>query len=32
MSVKDNSDLITPELVYVYTDIIKPNLVGDSYM
>jgi len=30
--VKDNSDFATPEPVYVYTDIIKPNLVGDSYV
>jgi hypothetical protein len=26
--VKDISDFGTPEPVYVYTDIIKPNLVG----
>jgi hypothetical protein len=26
--VEDNSDFATPEPVYVYTDIIKPNLVG----
>jgi hypothetical protein len=30
--VKDNSDFATPEPVYVYTDIIKANLVGDSYV
>jgi hypothetical protein len=30
--VKDNSDFATPEPVYVYTDIINPNLVGDSYV
>ena len=32
VSLKDNPDFTTPELVYVYTDIIKPNLVGDSYV
>ena len=31
VSLKDNPNFTTPELVYVYTDIIKPNLVGDSY-
>jgi hypothetical protein len=30
--VQDNWDFPTPELVYVYTDIIKPNLVVDSYV
>jgi hypothetical protein len=30
VAVKDNSDL--PEPVYIYTDIIKPNLVGGSYV
>jgi hypothetical protein len=29
---KDNPDFTTPEPVYVYTDIIKPNLVDDSYV
>jgi len=28
VSVKDNSDFVSPETVNVYTDIIKPNLVG----
>jgi hypothetical protein len=28
VSVKDNSDFDLPEPVYVYTNIIKPNLVG----
>ena len=32
VSVKDNSDFASPEPVYVYTDIIKRNLVGDSYV
>jgi len=32
VSIKDNTDFITPEQIYVYTDIIKPNLVGDSYV
>jgi len=32
VSVKDNSDFSTPEPGFVYTDIIKPNLVGDSYI
>jgi hypothetical protein len=31
-AVNDNFDFVMPEPVYVYTDIIKPNLVGDSYM
>ena len=30
--VKDNSDLASPEPVYVYTDILKPNLFGNSYV
>jgi hypothetical protein len=30
--LKDISDFATPELVYVYTHIIKTNLVGDSYV
>ena len=29
---KDNFDFTLPEPVYVYTDIIRPNLVGDSYV
>ena len=29
---KDNFDFAIPEPVYIYTDIIKPNLVGDSYV
>jgi hypothetical protein len=32
VSLKDNPDFTTPEPVYVYTDIIKPNLFGDSYV
>jgi len=32
VSLKDNPDFTTPEPVYVFTDIIKPNLVGDSYV
>jgi len=32
VSLKDNPDFTTPEPVYVYTDIIKPNLVGNSYV
>jgi len=32
VSLKDNPDFTTPEPVYVYTDIIKPNVVGDSYV
>ena len=31
-STKDNFNFAQPEPVYVYTDIIKPNLVGDSYV
>jgi len=31
VSLKDNADFTTPEPVYMYTDIIKPNLVCDSY-
>jgi hypothetical protein len=30
--IKDNINLVHPEPVYAYTDIIKPNLVGDSYV
>jgi hypothetical protein len=32
MNVKDNYDFASPKPVYVYTDIVKPNLVGDSYV
>ena len=32
VTTKDNSNYNTPETIYVYTDIIKPNLVGDSYV
>jgi len=32
VSLKDNPDFTTPEPVYVYTGIIKPNLVGDFYV
>jgi len=32
MSVKGNSDFATLEHVYVHTDIIKQNFVGDSYV
>jgi len=32
VSLKDNPDFTTPEPVYVYADIIKPDLVGDSYV
>jgi hypothetical protein len=28
----DNSDFASPETIFVYTDIIKPNFVGDSYV
>ena len=28
-SIKDNNNFARPEPVCVYTDIIKPNLVGD---
>ena len=31
-SIKDNINFDQLEPVYVYTDIIKPNLVGDSYV
>jgi len=30
LAAKDNFDFTLPETVYVYTDIIRPNLVGDS--
>ena len=32
VSVKDNYDFASPEPVYVYTDIVERNLVGDSYV
>jgi len=32
LAAKDNFDFTLPEPVYVYTDIIRPNLVGDSYV
>jgi len=32
VSLKDNPDFTTPEPVYVYTDFIKPNLVGNFYV
>jgi hypothetical protein len=32
LSTKDNTDFALPEPVYVYTDVMKPNLVGDSYV
>ena len=32
MPMKDNSNFASPEPVYVYADIVKPNLVGDSYV
>jgi hypothetical protein len=32
VSLKNNPDFTTPEHVYVYTDIIKPNLFGESYV
>ena len=31
-SMKDNINFSHPEPLYIYTDIIKPNLVGDSYV
>jgi len=31
-SIKDNIHFAHPDSVYVYTDIIKSNLVGDSYV
>ena len=30
--MKDNYDFASPEPVYFYTDIVKPKLVGDSYV
>jgi len=32
LSTKDNFNFTQPEPVYIYTDIIKPNLVEDSYV
>jgi hypothetical protein len=32
VALMDNPDFISPEPVYIYPDIIKPNLVGDSYV
>jgi len=32
LSTKDNFNFAQPEPVYVYTDTIKPNLFGDSYL
>jgi len=32
LSTKDNSNFAQPEPVYVYTDIIKSHLFGDSYV
>ena len=32
VSVKDDPDFTTLKPVYVYTDFIKPNLAGDSYV
>jgi hypothetical protein len=32
VALKNNPDFTAPEPVYVYRDIIKPNLVGDSYV
>ena len=32
VSTKDNFNFAQPEPVYIYTDIIKPNLVGESYV
>jgi len=31
-SIKDNINFAHPALVYVYTDILKPNVLGDSFM
>ena len=31
-SIKGNINLAHSEPVYVYTDIVKPNLVGDPYV
>ena len=32
LAVQGNFDFTLPESVYIYTDIIRPNLVGDSYV
>jgi len=32
LSTKDKFNFSQPEPVYIYTDFIKPNLVGDSYV
>jgi len=32
LSTKENFTFTQPEPVYIYTDIIKQNLVGDSYV
>jgi hypothetical protein len=32
VSETDNSNFAAPEPIFVYTDNIKPNLVGDSYI
>jgi hypothetical protein len=32
ITLKDSCNYATPETIYVYTDIIKPNFVGDSYV
>ena len=32
LSTKDNLNFALPEPIYVYTDIIKPNFVGDTYV
>ena len=32
LPTKDNLNLTLPEPIYVYTDITKPNLVGDTYV
>jgi len=29
---KDNFNFTQPQPVYIYTDIVKPNLVGDYYV
>jgi hypothetical protein len=31
-TTKDNFNFAQPDPVYIYTDIIKPNLVGNSYV
>ena len=32
LPMKDNYNFVSPEPVCVYADIVKPNLVGDSYV